>query len=114
MKRAFRLTRPADFERVRRYGESHAHPFVVLIRLANDQQKPRIGIAASRKIGKATARNRAKRLLREAMRPLVNNIEGGEDILLLARADILNAKSVEVESALKQLLRQAGLNIEKK
>ena len=80
MQRSFRLTRSEDFKRVRRDGKSYAHPLVVLIVLNsenNDQPRARavrVGVAAGKSVGTAVYRNRAKRLLREAMRTLLPNI----------------------------------------
>ena len=74
MQRKFRLTRSEDFKRVRRSGKSYAHPLVVLIVQSNNQPRVKIGVAAGRTVGTAVYRNRAKRLLREAMRTLIPDI----------------------------------------
>ena len=71
MQRKFRLTRSEDFKRVRRSGKSYAHPLVVLIVQTHEQPRVKIGVAAGRTVGTAVHRNRAKRLLREAMRSLL-------------------------------------------
>jgi ribonuclease P protein component len=81
----------------------------VLITLANELQRPRIGVAAGRSLGNAVQRNRAKRVLREAIRPIVDEIAPGYDILLLGRRAILSAKSPEVRKALAALIEKAGL-----
>ncbi len=109
MKRGFRLSRPADFKRVRRLGKSVAHPFVVLVSLPNDLGKLRVAVAAGRAVGMAVQRNRAKRLLRSAMLPLVDQIAAGQDILLIARAGIRESKSPQVQEVLAGLLKRAAL-----
>lgn len=81
----------------------------MLIALANRLEQTRVGVAAGKSIGGAVQRNRAKRVLREAMRPLLNEVIGGQDILLLSRAKILGAKSTEIQLALKELIQRAGL-----
>jgi ribonuclease P protein component len=85
VQRKFRLTRSEDFKRVRRSGKSYAHPLVVLIVQNNNQPRVKIGVAAGRTVGTAVYRNRAKRLLREAMRTLLPNIASGLDLILIAR-----------------------------
>lgn len=110
MKAGFRLSKASDFERVRRLGLSYAHPFVVLITLANGLQKARIGVAAGRSVGKAVERNRAKRILRATITPLLDKIDGGHDILLLAREGIRGQSSPSVQLALAHLLQRAGLS----
>lgn len=109
MKREVRLVKPADFKRVRRHGKSYAHPFTVLIALANGLGQSRVAVVANRSLGGAVARNRAKRVLRAAMQPLVEHIQPSQDILLLARHGITGAKSPQVQDALEQLLRKANL-----
>ena len=109
MKRRFRLTRSTDFKRVRSIGKSFAYPLVVLIAAPSEAEHVRIGIAAGRSTGGAVSRNRAKRLLREACRPLVPQLSPGKDIILIARASIVGASLTEVQEAIKGLFRRAHL-----
>ena len=51
----------------------------------------RLGVIASRRIGNAVARNRAKRLLRETFRNHQDILPPSCDIVLVARPSILNA-----------------------
>jgi ribonuclease P protein component len=60
-------------------------------------------------MGTAVQRNRAKRLLREAVRSLLPSIVPGSDLLLIARPPLLTCKMPEVRDALLTLLRRAGL-----
>ncbi len=109
MQRRFRLTRSEDFKRVRRSGKSYAHPLLVLVAQASDQQDLRIGVTASRGVGTAVKRNRCKRLLREAVRTLIPSLTPGWDILLIARPALLLSSVFEVREALLILLRRADL-----
>ncbi len=109
MQRKFRLTRSEDFKRVRRSGRSYAHPLLVLVVQTSDQAELRVGVAASRGIGTAVKRNRAKRLLREAMRVMLPSLTTGWDILLIARPALLSCNVFEVREALLTLLRRAEL-----
>lgn len=109
MQRRFRLTRTNDFKRVRRFGRSYAHPLVVLVATRSDRPGVRIGVAAGKVLGKAVRRNRAKRLLREALRPLLTSISPGCDLILIARLPILQASLPEIRAALTALLKNAHL-----
>ncbi len=109
MQRKFRLTRSEDFKRVRRSGKSYAHPLLVLVVQACDEGQLHVGVAANRGIGSAVKRNRAKRLLREAMRALLPSIDTGWEILLIARPPLLSCNTSEVREALLTLLRRAEL-----
>ena len=120
MQRRFRLTRSEDFKRVRRSGKSYAHPLVVLIVKNSDQPHVRVGVAAGRTVGTAVTRNRAKRLLREAVRTMIpnialqNNSTGQEsasnlDLILIARAGLATASLNDTRQALQNLLQRAQI-----
>jgi ribonuclease P protein component len=122
VQRKFRLTRSEDFKRVRRSGKSYAHSLVVLIVQAHDQRstlqsgsvdQPRVkvGVAAGRTVGTAVVRNRAKRLLREAMRPLIPTIASGFDLILIARPGLVSASLDDTRRALLTLLQRAQILI---
>jgi len=109
VQRKFRLTRSEDFKRVRRSGKSYAHPLVVLIVQAHEQPRVKVGVAAGRTVGTAVHRNRAKRLLREAMRTLLPNIASNLDLILIARPGLVTATLEETRQALLILLQRAKI-----
>ena len=118
MQRKFRLTRSEDFKRVRRSGKSYAHPLVVLIVQAHDKRGSpadqgyvKVGVAAGRAIGTAVYRNRSKRILREAMRPLISQVSSGFDLILIARPALVTASLEETRQALLTLLQRAQILI---
>jgi len=109
VQRKFRLTRSTDFKRVRRTGKSYAHPFVVLVVQASEAPRVRVGVTAGRSVGGAVQRNRAKRLLREAMRPLLPQLLPGWDLILIARPALLSSSLQDIRQALTSLLRRAQI-----
>ncbi len=122
MQRRFRLSRSEDFKRVRRTGRSYAHPLVVLVAQANhSSQHLKIGIAAGKTTGSAVHRNRAKRLLREAMRTFIPSIAhhhnladrpndvSGWDLILIARPALVSATLSDARSALESVFKRAGI-----
>jgi len=66
-------------------------------------------VAAGRSVGKAVDRNRAKRLLRAAIQPLIPSIQPGWDLILLARKPLARVKCQEAQIALMALLKRARL-----
>lgn len=111
MQRKFRLTRSEDFKRVRRFGKSYAHPLLVLVALANEDGKVRVGVAAGRTVGSAVKRNRTKRLMRTAMRPLFSSLASGWDLILIARSGLASASLTQTQGALVTVLRRAKILI---
>ncbi|OGN94089.1 MAG: ribonuclease P protein component, partial [Chloroflexi bacterium RBG_13_48_10] len=100
MNRNFRLTQSTDFKRVRRSGKSYAHPLIVLVVLPADGMPTRFGVTAGRSVGNAVQRNRAKRLIREGLRPLLPLVHPGWKVILISRNPIRNANLTEIIDAL--------------
>jgi ribonuclease P protein component len=99
-----------DVQRAYDEGRSWAHPLLVLVIRPNDVGFSRVGVTASRNVGNAVERNRAKRLLREAARHLYPMFESqGWDIMLIARPKLIKSQEMAVEEALASLLERAGL-----
>lgn len=109
VERRIRLRRSVDWERVRQEGRAWSHSLLVLVAAPNSVGRTRIGVAAGRRLGPAVARNRARRVLREAARHLYPRLAAGWDLILIARPPILTVKEPQVEAALEQLVRQARL-----
>ena len=81
-----RLLRRADFVACSK-GPWKARPTVVLqLRDRGDTDRPRVGFTASKKVGNAVLRARAKRRLREAARAVLSpQARAGYDYVLVAR-----------------------------
>ncbi len=109
VKRKFRLRRSSDFKRVRQTGKAYTHPFVVLNVLPNEEGQLRVGITASKAVGSAVDRNRAKRRLRAVLDRLLPNVQPGWDVVLIARKPVLTADFEDLTQAVLGLLRQAHL-----
>ena len=110
MQSRFRLTRSEDFKRVRRIGKSYAHPLVVLVVHASETSTHvRVGVIAGKATGSAVLRNRAKRLLREALRPNLKSFTSGLDLILIARAPLVTATLEDTRAAIANLFRRAQI-----
>ncbi len=64
----------------------------------------RVGISVSKKIGGACVRNRAKRIIREAYRAILNEgqLSVGFLVVIAARPGIVGKKSGEIEAELRR------------
>jgi len=61
---------------------------------------------ASRRVGGAVARNRARRIMRAAWRELRTLVQGNLDIVFVARESIQGAKTQDLEAEMRELLRR--------
>jgi ribonuclease P protein component len=67
----------------------------------------RVAVLAGKTIGRAVQRNRAKRVMRAAIAPLLDKIKDDHDLLLIAKPGIHDAKSQEVQRVLETLLAKS-------
>ena len=101
-----RLESNYNFRRVKRIGKvAHSPFFTLLYAPAKDKSVSRFGFIASTKFDKrAVVRNRARRLLREAVRERLAEIKPGFDMILIAKKPIKDVKFQVVNSAFDQVL----------
>ena len=121
-KRSGRLSRSAEFERVYRQGKSHGNRYFVVhvfprgaagvpdapVADAGDAAGPRLGLSVSRRVGGSVERNLVKRLLREAFAVEGPRLDGGHDIVVVARPPARELAEREglagVQTALSELI----------
>ena len=112
-----RLTRRGEFLRVAGHGRKAARPGLVLQALPQPGGKLRLGFTATKKIGNAVVRNRAKRRLRAAASQLLPLLgRGGHDYVLVARGTtvarpfpaLLSDITTALKAAHKKLDAKAG------
>jgi ribonuclease P protein component len=99
------------FLRLYRTGKSVVTPHLVVYVKKNRLKTIRLGITASKKIGKAVARNRARRVIREAYRLCEKSVPKGMDVVIVARAKATAAPMQAVQKSLQSALmrlRQDG------
>jgi len=89
--KARRLTRAAEFERVRKEGRVTRGPLFSIAVLSAADGMARAGFITSRKVGGAVARNRVRRRLREIVRHHQNEIVDGTWIVMIASARAASA-----------------------
>ena len=102
------LNANSDFRRVYARGKVYTNPALVSYVLKNRAGICRIGITASKKIGNAVQRNRARRVIRAATE-MLPEIKSGCDIVFVARTKTVRKKSTEIRQIMEQQLRSAGV-----
>ena len=103
------ITRNREFGRVYARGRSYVHPKLVLYVNKNRLGHTRVGLTATKKVGGAVQRNRARRVMRAALYETLPYNVGGWDLVFGARGQTARCKSGEVAKAARQLLHSAGL-----
>jgi ribonuclease P protein component len=113
-----RLKRRPEFLAVAGTRRKHVAPGLILqVRRHDERQRPapgeppiRLGLTASRKVGNAVVRNRARRRLREAARQILPaHAAPGHDFVLVARADTAERPWAELLGDLSAALKRLGL-----
>jgi ribonuclease P protein component len=96
-----------QFDLVYTQGRKSTSRALVLFYLANGAER-RVAFVASRKVGGAVTRNRAKRLLREALRRVGPSLPEAGWFVLVARREIAVLESGEVAEQLGDLLARVA------
>jgi ribonuclease P protein component len=81
-----------------------------MLERSSSERGPRLGITASRRVGNAVERNRAKRLVREAFRTVRGSWPERADVVVIVRQALGNRKLADVvaewQAAQSRILRR--------
>jgi ribonuclease P protein component len=107
MPQPLRLTSSRDFARIFSSGKRGSSALVTCVVAAGDPaSQPRVGLAVGGGVGNAVTRNRARRLLREAVRATC--IKPGSEVVLVAKPLLAQSSLPDVRVALDTALDRAG------
>jgi ribonuclease P protein component len=105
-----RLTRPAEFEHVKKNGRVHRGRLLVISVVSlNDGDPFRAGFVTSRAVGSAVVRNRVRRRLREIVRKHQCEIAPATWIVTIARASAARASYEQLEAEWLRLAERASI-----
>lgn len=100
-----------DVQRVFSESRRVAHPLIVALIAKTPEGRGRSGrvaFVAGKKLGNAVSRNRAKRVMREAVRR-ARVTWPDHDVILIAREGTGDASADALDDAVTQILQRAGL-----
>jgi ribonuclease P protein component len=104
-----RLRKKKDFDRVYEEGDVFQAEHLVLFCLRQNVPERKAGFVASRKLGDATTRNRARRRLREAYRKLRNRVPETVYLVFVARNGVTDIAWPKLLADMEDALGKAGL-----
>ena len=112
----YRLKKNSEFRTIYRRGKSLANDLLVLYIFKNRRNKDtkgniynKVGISVSKKVGNSVVRSRTKRLITENYRLKVDNLITGYDFIFVARTKIKDKSYQNVDKAMDNLFKKAGL-----
>jgi ribonuclease P protein component len=105
------LSRSRDFDAVYRKGRSVSTRYLTVYTFPREdpaeEDGPRLGLAVSRKVGNAVARNRLKRRLRGAWDELAAEARADSDYVLSARPGLAEAAEQHGAAWLREQVAEA-------
>ena len=103
------LRKKADFSGIYKKGKSTGERYIVLFYIKNNLSYSRTAFLASKKVGNAVTRNRARRLMKESHRSLKDKIPGGYDMIFIARKTMLGKTLKDVQISMEKALKKGKI-----
>jgi ribonuclease P protein component len=111
--KTLRVRQQADFDRAYQARLFAADDVLVVNACPTELPHPRLGLSVSKKVGNAVARNRWKRLIREAFRLLQAEIPGGVDLIVRPQKGAAEPELAAIQRSLVELARRVARKIER-
>lgn len=105
----YRLKKRKQFNYIYKHGKSAGCDSLTLVYTFSRLQYIKIGFSASKKVGNSVKRHLAVRKMREAVRPLVDNMKQNHNYIFIAKDTILEKSVAEINKSCEYVLRKAGL-----
>jgi ribonuclease P protein component len=105
----YKIRKNSEFRVVYKKGKSIANRLLVLYIFRNIKKLNRTGVSVSKKVGKSVIRNKVRRLIKESYRLNNTNLKQGYDLVFIARNSAKNRSFLEIQKAMLELFKKAGL-----
>lgn len=110
MKKSYRIKKEKEFQTIIYKKDSYANRnFVVYIYPAEENVHFRVGLSVGKKVGNAVTRNRVKRLMRQSLFELKEEIKPNYNIVLIARPKIVGLSLEEVKNNIEHVFKLANI-----
>lgn len=108
MRKAYRVKKESEFQRVFHHGKSTANrQFVVYVLPRENQPHFRVGLSVGKKIGNAVVRNAVKRKIRQSLTDLKPRLKANQDFIVIARKPVANMSTDNIKKSLIHVLTLA-------
>lgn len=110
MRKAYRVKKEAEFQKVFHHGKSTANrQFVVYVLTKENQPHFRVGISVGKKVGNAVTRNYVKRRIRQSLTEVKADLKIDKDFIIIARKPTADMSMSEIKKSLVHVLKLAKM-----
>lgn len=113
LKKTQRIRLESEYKKILSQGRRTYSQFFTLFVIptlsTSANQPTRFGFIASKKVGKAVVRNRAKRIIRELIRLNLDKITNGYDAVIIISPNAADQDYATLEKEVLHSLRKAGI-----
>lgn len=110
MRKAYRVKKESDFQKVFHHGKSTANrQFVLYVLDKKEQPHFRVGLSVGKKIGNAVVRNNVKRKIRQSLTELKPKLKTEKDFIVIARKPAADMSVKETKKSLIHVLKLAKM-----
>lgn len=109
LKKDLKINKSSEYNCIYKTGRRIQGKHIIIFIRDNDEAFNRFGIVASKKVGNAVKRNRAKRQIRAVISKNSNILNNGFDIIIIARASIKGMSFALIERDFLYIMKRARL-----